>query len=306
MTSGIDRLVQQTGERLATRGHTRRGFLTRLGVTTAALGTGGLAVGEPEAEARLSNCVDQPAVNVCWRPWKVVAAGGAMMLKAPYPGADPVIGIHNDGTSAPVVIAQDQHVGRQSLRDGGSGCPDPGLRGSANGYFWGYIAGDAAKAGKWNAATIFGRQGWIPETVNGTTYTKEDAGWDAGTCGPAQHDFDCRHGGTDAQKRSFCTEYNGCRTGATFSCADRSGNLTVRTYGDTSEQYYQLRFAPFSTAFAWLAPGDVVAQNCVTPCTVGAGSEVHRFLCVSVVSGRYTGAGTQGFADGLIFPITQC
>src|SRR5687767_4633721 len=126
--SAMDRLdewIRAGGERLAGRGGpSRRGFLgsAALGAAAAA-GTGLLSGGEAEGQAACNlpaGCFGTESVNVCYSPWRVIAAepgrtDGVILRKAPSFSAPPVT--RTDGVT-PTVIPINAHFGRCSNRTG--------------------------------------------------------------------------------------------------------------------------------------------------------------------------------------------
>ncbi len=288
--SALDRLdgwIRSGGEHLAAR-PSRRGFMGTIGVGAAALAGTGI-LGQPqEAQAACSlpaGCFGTQDINVCYSPWKVVAAEagqtGVILRKGPSFSSAPVT--RQDGTA--VLIPIGGHFGRVSTRTGSiaAGCPDPGPRPNQNGFIWGYWVG-------------FGRQGWMPYSVGGTTYAVGDSGWTGTLCGPAQKDFDCR------KPTGLCVEYVGCGGAGVGNPTCSETIRPIITVGtDLSEEKYYLRYGADSTTFAWLIPGDRVRRWGYKS---GA---THNWSCVEVLCAAYAANGCRGWvrSDALGSPTTN-
>jgi hypothetical protein len=272
----FDDLVQRASEQLAGRQSSRRGFLSGLGVGAAALaGSGLLRPSEAQAACALpAGCFGTEDVNVCYSPWKCVAAepgrtDGIILRKGPQFSAAPVL--RPDGSL--VVIPINAHFARVSNRTGSvsQGCPDPGPRPNQSGFLWGYWIG-------------YGRQGWIPYSVGGVTYSVGDNAFTGTLCGPAGADFDCR------KAKSACSGYVGCG-GA--SVGDPTCSETYRPIiavgSDLSEEKYYLRYGANSTTFFWLVPGDRVKR---WGYKVGG---AYNWSCVQVICAAYAPNGCRGW-----------
>ena len=291
--SAMDRLdewIRAGGERLAGR-HSRRGFLGTMGVGAAAVAGTGLLEGE-EAEGQAActlpaGCFASEQVNVCYSPWRVIAAepgqsSGVILRKAPSFSA-PAVTL-TDGVT-PALVPINTIFGRCSNRTGSvsSGCPDPGPRPNQNGFLWGY-------------PTNFHRQGWIPYNVSGVTNAVGDNAYTGSLCGPAGADFDCR------KAKSACSGYVGCG-GA--SVGDPTCSETYRPIvavgSDLSHEKYYLRYGANSTTFAWLVPGDRVKRW-----GYKAGQS-NNWSCVQVICSQTAPNGCRGWvrSDALGSPITN-
>jgi hypothetical protein len=300
--SALDRLdewIRRGGERLAGRGGggtangglSRRGLIEAVGIGAAAAGILSQASSSPEHEQAVctlpAGCFGTEDVNVCYTPWKVVAAepgrsDGVVLRKGPSFSADPVT--RTDGVT-PTVIPIGGHFGRVSNRTGSvsNGCPDPGPRANQNGFLWGYWTG-------------FHRQGWMPYSVGGVTYAVGDTGYTGTMCGPAAADFDCR------LAKSACTGYNGCGGAGvgTPTCSETYRPI-VAVGTDLSEEKYYLRYGANSTTFFWLKPGDRVKRWGYKD------GGTYNWSCVQVICAAYAPNGCRGWvrSDALGSPITD-
>lgn len=275
--SALDRLdgwVRGSGERMAGR-HSRRGFIESVAVGAAALGI--LRHKQPEYDQACTlpaGCFGTVDINVCYTPWLVVAAeagqSGVVLRKGPSFSAAPVT--RTDGVT-PTIIPVGGTFGRVSNRTGSvsGGCPDPGPRPSQNGFLWGYWVG-------------FGRQGWMPYSVGGTTYAVGNTGWSGTLCGPAQKDFDCR------KAKSACIEYVGCGGASVGSptCSETYRPI-VSVGSDLSEEKYYLRYGADSTTFAWLVPGDKIKRWGYKS------GGTYNWSCVQVICADYAPNGCRGW-----------
>lgn len=275
LSGRIDSLIEKASAGLA-RKVGRRTFLGRVTSGVIVVGGSSIIMKPQEAEASgacgYTECRGSYDVNICYTPWKVVAAEPGMYGVNGLPGialrkgpsfSAPVV-TRSDGVT-PNVLEVNHHFGRQSKRGGSStGCPDPGPRLSQNGFVWGYGTGISSP-----------RNGWWPYSVNGTTYAVGDSSWAGWTCGPGPADWDCRYGG-----KSNCPEYNGCGgnqvSGETCSTSFRP---IVSVGSDISEEKYLLRYAVESTPFAWLVPGDIIKRYGFMSSYKGEGWSCIRVIC---------------------------
>jgi hypothetical protein len=287
----LDDWVRRGGERLAggARGLSRRGLLESVGIGAAAAGILSQSSGERhDAACTLpAGCFGTEDVNVCYTPWKCVAAepgrtDGVVLRKGPSFTADPIL--HSDGVT-PAVVPIGGHFGRCSNRTGSvaNGCPDPGPRVNQHGFLWGY-------------PTSFAKQGWMPYSVGGVTYAVGDNGYTGTMCGPAGADFDCR------LAKSACTGYNGCGGAGVGS---PTCSVTIRPIiavgTDLSEQKYYLRYGANSTTFAWLVPGDKIKRYGYKD------GGTYNWSCVEVICAKFAPHGCRGWvrSDALGSPISS-
>ncbi|MGI8967238.1 MAG: hypothetical protein ACR2H1_14285 [Limisphaerales bacterium] len=270
----VDSLIEKASVQVASKIR-RRSFLGRLTSGVIVVGGAGLILKPSEAQASgacgYTECRGTYDVNICYSPWKVVAAEPGMYGINGLPGialrkgpsfSAPVV-TRSDGVT-PNVLEVGHHFGRQSNRSSsGTGCPDPGPRLSQNGFLWGYAPGISSP-----------RNGWWPYSVGGTTYAVGDDSYTGWMCGPAA-DWDCRYGG-----KSNCPSYNGCGgnqvSGETCSTSFRP-IITVGT--DISEEKYLLRYAVESTPFGWLVPGDKIKRYGYMSSWKGEGWSCIRVIC---------------------------
>lgn len=281
----LDKIVENVGVRLAQM--PRRRFLKKLSSGVIVVGGTSLILKPMEAQAACTpvECRGTVDVNVCYSPWKVVAAesgqSGVVLRKGPWFGAVPVT--RPDGSI--VVIPVGAHFARCSKRDGGvaNGCPDPGPRPNNNGFLWGYWIG-------------YGRQGWMPYSVGGVTYAVGDNAFTGTLCGPAGADFDCRYA------KSACAGYNGCGgDGVGTPTCSQTYRPIVAVGTDLSEEKYYLRYAANSTTFCWLVPGDRVLRYGYKD------GGTYNWSCVQVICAAYAPNGCRGWvrSDALGSPITD-
>lgn len=237
-------------------------------------------------EAPPTGCYGTYSVNVCYSPWKVVAAepgyNGVVMRKGPSFAADPIYNTSNQQ----VVIPVNHHFGRSSNRDGGAtnNCPDPGPRLNVNGFLWSYFP-------------EYAKQGWVPFNVGGVVYAAGDTTYVGTLCGPAAFDFDCRYAKTN------CVKYHGCGGSqpptSTFATGYRRVIVVGSTLGELSQEKYYLRYAADSTTFLWLVPGDTLKTYCT------ASVDGFSWNCVSVECAQFAPYGCRGWirSDALGPPI---
>ena len=234
-------------------------------------------------------------VGVCYTPMRVVAtepdvaklgATGVIVRKGPSFDADPAP--RNDGGLAIAPVGR--HFGRQSVRRApGPGCRPAPVRPMVRGWVWGYPADDV----------VTNKSGWVPVVAGGVRYLvhDEDYGSDPGdaeqwVCGPNHKDFDCR----SELSKPYCG-YNctgGGRDGLRYTGRMRrvlpTGQGEPR---DSGEEYY-LRWAASSTAFSYLAPGDLVFELGLKH-ALSYGPNIVDWSFVEVRESRYTPVGTRGF-----------
>jgi hypothetical protein len=292
LTGHLDKWLQSTGTRLASK-TPRRTFIGRL--TTGIIAIGGTSLilkpGTAQAACTPTQCYGTYNVNVCYSPWKIVAAeagqSGLVLRKGPSFSADPVT--YNNSTN-PVVMSVGSHFGRCSNRDGGvsNGCPDPGPRPNQFGFIWGY----------W---VDYAKQGWMPYSVNGVTYAVGDNGYTGTLCGPANFDFDCRYA------KSACSQYHGCGgSGVNPTCNGYYADLDAYDPSPSDERFY-LRYAPDSTAFMWLEPvnGSQPADTVQVYGNMNAAG--YNWSCISVVCARWVPNGCRGWirSDALGVPVPK-
>jgi hypothetical protein len=294
----IDELVAAAARALAGR-RTRRDVLERFG----ALGAGiGLFTVEPfvdmfTAEPRRrpwrswhSGAYGQDEVAVCYTPLKVLATepalarkglSGVVVRKGPSFDAPPAP--QNDGSLAIAPVGT--HFARQSARRApGPGCRAPAPRPAVNGFVWGYPADDVRT----------NKSGWVP-----LDHLGEDPGYgtrpgdpEQWVCGPNSKDFDCR---SEASK-PYCGYVCGGGHLAGFHHVGHLRSVLPTGYGeprDSGEEYY-LRLAASSSAFAYLAPGDVVFELGRKP-GLSYGPHTVPWSFVEVRKGAFTPAGTRGW-----------
>lgn len=283
---------------------TRRGFigLGALTVGGALLGREALLSGDehpgPAGWRRAAYGSDE--VAVCYSPMRVVATepearrrgrSGVIVRKGPSFDAEPAP--RNDGGLT--VIPVGRHLGRQSVRRApGPGCRPARLRPAVNGFVWGYPADDVAG----------NKSGWVPlrYAVDDPRYGSRPHDPERWLCGPRSHDFDCR----SEDSKPYCHYKCG---GAALHGLRYTGRVRrVLSAGgeprDSAEEYY-LRWAPTSTPFAYLAPGDVVFE---LGRKKGSSYGSHRvwWSFVEVRRGRYAPAGTRGFClQDAFLPVTE-
>jgi hypothetical protein len=228
----------------------------------------------------------QDEVAVCYTPLKVLATepslarrglSGVVVRKAPSFDAPPAP--QNDGSLAIAPVGR--HFARQSARRAaGPGCRAPAPRPAVNGFVWGYPADDVRT----------NKSGWVPLEVDGVRYLGEDPQqW---VCGPNSKDFDCR---SEASK-PYCGYVCGGGHLAGFHYIGRMRHVVATGHGeprDSGEEYY-LRWAASSTAFSYLAPGDVVFELGRQP-GLSYGPHTVPWSFVEVRRGALTPAGTRGW-----------
>lgn len=282
----LDRLVQRAGDLLA-RDASRRSFLGKTGATVAGLAGVGALGWQQEAQAACSlpaGCFGTDVVNVCYAPWRVVAAEpgqtGLVVRKGPHFSATPVT--YSDGS--PVVVSIGGHFGRCSNRTGSiaAGCPDPGPRPSQNGFIWGY----------WQN---YHRQGWMPYNVGGVTYAVGDSAYTGKFCGVATFDFDCR------LPHSSCPNWTGCGGVDFTTTCGVTYRPVITVPPDPSEEKYYIRYAPNSISWGWLVPGDRVKRWGYM--SVGG----YNWSCVQALCCQYVPANCRGWcrSDCLGNPISD-
>jgi hypothetical protein len=270
-------------------GTTRRRFLQ--GASAGALALAGSRLAWPVEDARAglrTGCWGSKDVQVCYRPWRVVA---------PEPGrADGIVVRKGPSFSAPVltsshgieVIPVGHHFGRQSARIGNPCGTDPGPRLQANGWLW--ISGNSSDLG------YARKSGWVPFYVGGTTYATGDNAFSGSTCGPCC-DFDCRH--RQAPYASPCTRYNGCNSGQAGPVTDTAAYWTIKDNGDLSNsEWYTVRYAADSVPIFWLVPGDVVYRHGykkIYESSGPRGAGYYTWSCVGIVCAQWAPQGCGGW-----------
>ena len=188
-------------------------------------------------------------VDVGYEPWRAVEATPLRV----GPSARAPIVRSDDGEL--VGLAVGQHMGRQSTRN--PGCLDaPPLRGSVNGFVWGYCLPPAVR-----------KTGWMR-----LADLERDVGFEGLACGPADADFDRR-------RPQACGGH--CDGRALSGLLGASG----RTVVGAREVY--LRYAPGSTAFRYLVHGDAVRRL--------MRSRDARWMAVEIQTGQWTARGTRGW-----------
>jgi hypothetical protein len=296
LANRIDELVAAAARALAGR-RTRRDVLERFG----ALGAGvSLFAAEPfvdmfSPEPRRwrswrSGAYGQDEVAVCYTPLKVLATepalarkglSGVVVRKGPSFDAPPAP--QNDGSLAIAPVGT--HFARQSARRApGPGCRAPAPRPAVNGFVWGYPADDVRT----------NKSGWVP-----LDHLGEDPGYgtrpgdpEQWVCGPNSKDFDCR---SEASK-PYCGYVCGGGHLAGFHHVGHLRSVLPTGYGeprDSGEEYY-LRLAASSSAFAYLAPGDVVFELGRKP-GLSYGPHTVPWSFVEVRKGAFTPPGTRGW-----------
>jgi hypothetical protein len=188
-------------------------------------------------------------VDVAYEPWRALRA--APLRIGPSPRAPQVV---SDG-GEPVGLTVGQHLGRQSTRN--PGCQNrPPLRGSVNGFVWGYCLSPAV-----------GKSGWMRRVD-----LEPDLALERLACGPANADFDRR-------RPQACGGH--CDGRPLRGVRDASGSAVV----EADEVY--LRYAPGSTAFRYLVRGDRVRR------LLRSGNA--QWTAIEVRTARWTGRGTRGW-----------
>jgi hypothetical protein len=293
----VDEIVDAAARALAGR-RTRRDELQRWG----ALGTGVALLGfDPlidmfTAEGRRprkswrSEAFGQDEVAACYTPLRVVGTEpelarrgrtGVIVRKGPSFDAPPAP--MNDGGTAYAPLGT--HFARQSLRRAADpGCAAPAPRPAVNGFVWGYPADDVRT----------NKSGWVPleHLSSDHAYGTRPDDPERWACGPNSKDFDCR---SEASK-PYCgyTCGGSGRTGLRYTGKLRHVLATgLGEPRDSGEEYY-LRWAASSTAFAYLAPGDVVFELARKPGR-SYGPHTVPWSFVEVRRGAWTPAGTRGF-----------
>jgi hypothetical protein len=187
-------------------------------------------------------------VDVAYEPWRALRA--TPLRVGPSPRAPRVI---SDGE--PVGLAEGQHLGRQSLRN--PGCLNrPPLRGSVNGFVWGYCLPPAVR-----------KSGWMRRAD-----LEPDLALERLACGPADADFDRR-------RPQACGGH--CDGRPLSGVRDASGPAVVEAHD------VYLRYAPGSTAFRYLVHGDDVRRL--------LRSNNAQWTAVEVRMACWTGRGTRGW-----------
>jgi hypothetical protein len=299
--SRVDELVDAAARKLAGRRRTRREELERWGAYGVALLGFEPIVDMFTADGRRplrgwrSEGYGQDEVAVCYTPLRVVATEpeqarrgrtGVIVRKGPSFDAPPAP--MNDGGLA--YAPADTHFARQSLRRApGPGCLAPAPRPAVNGFVWGYPADDVRT----------NKSGWVPLEVDGVRYLEDDP--DYGThpddperwaCGPNSKDFDCR---SEASK-PYCGYVCGGSGRVGLRYTGKLRRVLPTGFGeprDSGEEYY-LRWAASSTAFAYLAPGDLVFELGSKPGR-SYGPHTVPWSFIEVRSGAWLPAGTRGF-----------
>lgn len=188
-------------------------------------------------------------VDVGYEPWQAVCA--TLLRVGPSALAPPVLSDDDE----PVALAVGQHLGRQTTRN--PGCLDaPPLRGSVNGFVWGYCLPPAVR-----------KSGWMQ-----LADLKPDLALERLACGPANADFDRR-------RPRACGGH--CDGRALRDVHDASGQAVV-----TAREVY-LRYAPGSTAFRYLVRGDTVRRL--------RRSSNRQWTAVEIRTARWTARGTRGW-----------
>jgi hypothetical protein len=294
--SRVDELVDAAARRLAGRRRTRREELERWGAYgVALLGFEPIvdmftADGQRPLRSWRAQGYGQDEVAVCYTPLRVVATEpaqarrgrtGVIVRKGPSFDAPPAP--MNDGGMAYAPV--DTHFARQSLRRApGPGCLAPAPRPAVNGFVWGYPADDVRT----------NKSGWVPlaclaEDSDYGTRAGDPEEW---VCGPNSKDFDCR---SEASK-PYCGYVCGGSGRVGLRYSGRLRRVLPSGYGeprDSGEEYY-LRWAASSTAFAYLAPGDVVFELGRKPGR-SYGPHTVPWSFIEVRSARWLPAGTRGF-----------
>lgn len=287
----VDLAVKQASVQLANK-TPRRTFIGRMTSGIIVLGSSSLILRPQRALAACTptECYGTVDVNVCYTPWKIVAAepgqSGLVLRKGPSFSADPVT--YNNSTT-PVVMSVGSEFGRVSKRNGGSGCPDPGPRPNQYGFIWGYWTG-------------YAKQGWMPYSVGGVTYAVGDNGYSGNLCGPANFDFDCR------RAKSACSQYHGCGGSGPGNPSCNTYHADIDAYDPSpSDERFYLRYAPGSTTFMWLEPlvGSLAADSVYVYGNVNSGG--YNWSCVSVVCARWAPNGCRGWirSDALGVPVPK-
>ena len=258
---------------------TRREFLQYTGAALASY------LVAPVRTAHLrTGCWAPKNVQVCYRPWKVVAVepgrNGIMIRKGPSFAA-PVI--TQGGVEQMIPLGK--HFGRQSKRIGNPCGTDPGPRPQANGWLW--------ASGKSTDFSPGLRSGWVPFSVGNTTFAVGDNAFDGSTCGPSS-DFDCRH--PQGAGRSPCVSYNGCSS-ADVEVAGLHRYWTINDSKDLDDsEWYTVRYAPESVPIFWLLPGDIVYRHGYTSVAYGPqGPGNYMWSCIGIVNARWAPRGAGGW-----------
>jgi hypothetical protein len=233
-------------------------------------------------------------VGVCYAPMKVVATepelaaqgrSGVLVRKGPSFDAPPAP--RNDGAAAYVPLHR--HFGRQSVRRApGPGCKPAKLRPMVNGWVWGYPADDVRT----------NKSGWVPVYAGGVRYLEHDLDYgrhsedrEEWVCGPNHKDFDCRSEASKPYCNYECTP--GGRTGLRYTGRMRRVLGAGGEPRNSGEEYY-LRHAASSTAFTYLAPGDMCFELGIKK-GLSYGPNTVDWSFVEVRKSRFTPVGTRGF-----------
>jgi len=297
LANRIDELVAVAARSLAER-RTRRDVLERFGALGAGVSLLGFrplvdmftAEGRAPRRSWHAGAFGQDEVAVCYEPLQVLEAEpghhGLVVRKGPSFDAPPAP--MNDGGLALVPVGT--HFARQSARRApGPGCLAPPPRPAVNGFVWGYPADDVRT----------NKSGWVPLEVDGVRYLGDDPGYGTNpgdpeefVCGPNSKDFDCR---SEASK-AYCGYVCGGGHLAGFRYVGKLRHVLPTGLGeprDSGEEYY-MRWAASSTAFCYLAPGDVVFELGRKP-GLSYGPHTVPWSFIEVRRGAFTPAGTRGW-----------
>jgi hypothetical protein len=188
-------------------------------------------------------------VDVSYEPWRAVRPTPLRLgpsARAPQVRSD-------DGV--PVGLAAGQHLGRQSTRN--PGCLDsPPLRGSVDGFVWGYCLPPAVR-----------KSGWMR-----VADLEPDPAFEGLACGPADADFD--------RRRPQACGGGHCDGRPLSGLCDASGRAVVEA------QDVYLRYAPGSTPFRYLVRGDSVSRLLRSH---------PSWTAVEIRAGRWAGRRTRGW-----------
>jgi hypothetical protein len=188
-------------------------------------------------------------VDVGYEPWQAVRA--TALRVGPSVLAPQVL----SDADEPVGLAVSQHLGRQTTRN--PACLDaPPLRGSVNGFVWGYCLPPAVR-----------KTGWMLMAD-----LRADLELERLACGPASADFDRR-------RPQACGGH--CDGRALSGVRDASGQAIV----EAREVY--LRYAPGSNAFRYLVRGDGLRRL--------LRSHNMQWTAVEIQTAAWTARGTRGW-----------